>query len=156
MKKRVLTIALLSGLAMTAGAVQAQGERDKPDFATLDLNGDGALTLEEMQNQAAARFAAADADGNGGLSLEELTAAANGRMAERLDRMFDRLDANEDGLLQADEMRPDRGAERAARMFDRIDADDSGTITQAEFDSAREAMRDRGGKRQGDSPRDDS
>ena len=62
MKKTILMAALLSGVVMTAAAAQGAEDRGRPDFATLDLNGDGGVTLEEMQAQAAARFADADVD----------------------------------------------------------------------------------------------
>ena len=145
MKTKILMAALLAGLVATAGAVQAQSERERPDFATLDLNGDGALTLEEMQAQGEARFAATDANGDGALSVEELIVTANERSAGRVGQMIERLDANGDGALQPDEM-PIRGGGRLERMFDRVDADDNGAISEEEFEIAKERRgnRDRG------------
>ncbi|MDX8351008.1 EF-hand domain-containing protein [Cognatiyoonia sp. IB215182] len=149
MKKTILLTAMISAVVMSSAAAQAQdGPRERPDFQTLDLNNDGSLTLEEMQAQGAARFAAADTNGDGGLSAEEMTAAADARQAERIGRMMDRFDANDDGLLQQGEL-PQRG-DRAGRMFERIDADGDGAISQAEFDAAQEragghkGQRDRG------------
>lgn len=144
MKTKILMAALLSGLVMTAGAVQAQGERERPDFATLDLDGDGTLTLEELQAQGQARFAAADANGDGALSAEELIAAADARAADRVAQMIARLDENSDGVLQQDEM-PARGEDRAERMFDRVDADNDGVLSQEEFETAKERGKDRRG-----------
>lgn len=48
-----------------------------------------------MREGAAARLAALDADGNGELSQQEFTA----KVAERADRMFARMDRNEDGVV---------------------------------------------------------
>ena len=151
MKKRILMIALFSGTVMMAGAVQAQGQRGGPDFATLDADGDGILTQEEMESRGAARFAEADTDGDGGLSADELTAAAAARAAERTARMLERLDTNGDGLLQQTEMQP-RG-DRAGKMFERMDTDGDGGISEAEFDAARARLMERRGERHGQGDR---
>ena len=144
MKTKILMAALLSGLVMTAGAVQAQEQRERPDFSTLDLNGDGALTLEEMQARGEARFAEQDANGDGALSADELSA----RAADRAATLIERFDDNGDGLLQLDEM-PTRDERRQARMFDRVDADEDGTISAEEFEAAQERMDERRDGRRG-------
>lgn len=148
MKKSVMIGALLGGLAL-AGVAGAQtapapaatapqpapGPRGPmPDFATLDADGNGAVTPEEMQAKAAARFAAADTDGDGGLSAAELQAQEDQRRAARLNRMIAARDTNGDGLLQADEMAPK--GDRMTRMFDRIDTNKDGSIDAAEFEAA--------------------
>lgn len=148
MKTKILLTAAIAAVVMSSGAVQAQNElRERPDFSTLDLDGDGSLTLEEMQAQGEARFAAADTNGDGGLSIEEMTAAGSERQVERIARIMDRFDENEDGVLQQTEL-PGPGGDRAGRMFERVDADGDGAISQAEF----EAVQDRMGGRKG--PRD--
>ncbi len=149
MKHNILMAVLLSGLVVAAGAASANERGERPDFATLDLNGDGALTLEELQAQAEARFASIDTDSDGGLSAEELIAAAEGRAADRAAKMIERLDENGDGILQQDEM-PRRGGDRADRMFERVDADEDGVISQEEFDSAKERANERRGERRGE------
>lgn len=152
MKTKILMAALLSGLVLTAGAAQAENHRERPDFATLDLNGDGALSMEELQAQGEARFAAVDTDGDGTLSAAELSAVANERAAERTAKMIERLDENGDGALQFEEM-PARDGDRAERMFERVDADEDGAISQEEFDTAKERRGDRDGGRRGHGPR---
>lgn len=154
MKTAVLMAGIAAAMVLTAADVQAKPNRDRPDFATLDADGDGQITMEELQAQGAARFADADTDGNGSLSLEELTAAAEERRESRIQRMLDRLDANEDGELSQEEMQAARGGDRAERMFERADANDDGTISQEEFDSAKE--RGRGGRNGGKRDRDNS
>ncbi len=146
MKTKIMMTAVLAALVATAGAAQAQNHRERPDFATLDLDGNGALTLEELQAQGQARFASMDTNGDGAVSAEELIAAANSRAADRAATMIARMDENGDGLLQAEEMQARRGGDRAARMFDRVDADSDGSISQAEFDTAMDRMGERHGK----------
>lgn len=67
---------LATGLALTlAVPAMAQGG----DFATLDANGDGFVTMAEFQavmpDVSVDAFMEADADADGALSEEELTAA---------------------------------------------------------------------------------
>ena len=135
MKTILLSTALLAGFALSA---EAQGRG--ADFATLDLNEDGQITLEELQGQAQARFAEADTNGDGGLSAEELAETMRGRMADRAADMLERMDENEDGLLQQTEMRQ-RGGDRLERMFEHLDANEDGAITEEEFAERKERSR---------------
>ncbi len=70
MKKTVLTVAALFGMAAAAPAL-AQGF----DFDTLDVNGDDQVSFEELQaalpEVTAEDFAILDVDGSGSLSREE-------------------------------------------------------------------------------------
>jgi Ca2+-binding EF-hand superfamily protein len=66
--------------------------------------------------------------------------------------MIERMDENEDGLIQADEMKPrggDRGERNMERMFERMDTDEDGTLSAEEFAAAQEKMQERGERRQG-------
>lgn len=158
---------LLSGtfaialVGIGAGAVLAQGGQrghgqqgdrmggpQRPAFAQLDANGDGVLTLEEIQVTAQSRFADADANGDGMLDVDELTAAAASQAAARVAQMIERKDANNDGMLSIEEMAPqnNRGQRDPARMFAFVDADENGEITQEEWDSAMESFGQRGGR----------
>ncbi len=145
MKSKILMAALLSGVVLAAGAAQAEDHRERPDFATLDLNSDGSVSLEEMQAQGAARFAGVDANEDGALSEEELIATAGARASERAAKMIERHDDNGDGVLQMDEMPRRGGGDRAERMFERVDADGDGVLSQEEFDTAKERHGERGG-----------
>ena len=60
------------GIAIAAQAFAAGGER--PDFATLDANGDGYITADEISANKNARFSDADANGDGLLDRDELLA----------------------------------------------------------------------------------
>lgn len=152
MKSTVLIAAIAAGLSLMAVDASAAGRgepREKPDFASLDANANGSLSLEELQNAGAVRFAEMDTDGNGALSAVELAAAQSERMADRAEKMIERMDENDDGELQADEMKP-RGRERGMeRMFERADADDNGEISQEEYEAAGEGRGDRDGRGHG-------
>ncbi|MDG1376430.1 MAG: calcium-binding protein [Yoonia sp.] len=147
MKTTVLIAAITAGLTLVAVDASADGRggpREKPEFATLDADGNSAISLEELQNAGAARFAEMDTDGNGALSVEELAAARAAEMADRAAKMIARMDENGDGELQADEMKPRGRGDYAARMFGHMDADDDGKISQEEYDAAGEGRRGRG------------
>lgn len=149
MKTQILMIAIAAGLTLNTLPAVAEGADSRPDFSTLDTDGNGALTLEELQAAGAARFAVADADGDGALSADELTAQMSERAERGVARMIDRLDENGDGLLQQAELEARRGGERADRMFARADANDDGSISAEEFEAAKERGDRRGGGKRG-------
>lgn len=86
-------------------------------FTTLDADGDGQVTREEMRTARAERRGPGgpgalreriDANGDGAWSLDELQAVRPEIDAER----FSRLDANGNGLIDADEQPMRRGLRR--------------------------------------------
>ena len=148
MKTTLLITGIVAGLALTTLDASAQGMRgDRPDFATLDADGDGLVTLEELQAQGIARFEDVDTDGSGTLSAEEMAAARDARMAERaesrISRVIERLDTDEDGAVSFEELQA-RGGDRAERMFERADADGDGAISAEEFEEVKERRGGRG------------
>lgn len=173
MKKTLILTGVLAALLAT-GAM-ADGRRDRgpmggmmggemgpfggADFSQLDTNGDGQLTLEELQAQPQARFDAADTDGDGALSATELADAMKAEMSARIDArvsdMVANMDQNDDGLLQPDEMSPAgrRGGEPGdmlEHMFEHIDANEDGMISEEEFNDAMDRMQH---MQRGDGPR---
>ena len=139
---KVTALALMIPAALAAPAYAQDGGREgRPAmvFTELDTNGDGSVTLEELEGAGETRFATADTDGDGALSRDELIAQTQGRTEARVDRMLERADADEDGLLtfaEAEEAREGRGRGRGRspeRMFERFDADSDGAVTQAEI-----------------------
>ncbi|RBW63060.1 EF-hand domain-containing protein [Ruegeria sp. A3M17] len=145
---------IVSALAITGTSVFAAGGKDREPvtFQQLDANGDGQVTKEEMQAHRNQRFTNADTDGDGQLSVEEMQAAGQKKANDRVTKMFERNDANKDGLLSEDELPKPR---RADKMFDRIDANEDGAISEEEFADAKDRMGKRH-KKHGNADSDDS
>ncbi|MBC7770585.1 MAG: hypothetical protein H7124_17525 [Phycisphaerales bacterium] len=143
-------------------------------FTQLDGDNNGQLTREEMREMRGARgghhgrrggghqLARADANNDGNITRDEFLA--------RPIAHFDRLDANDDGVIAASErpQRTERGERRSERrerpdfdanddrqisraefasmgagMFERLDANDDGRLTREEAEAARQHRRGR-------------
>jgi Ca2+-binding EF-hand superfamily protein len=147
------TLALaLPALAQTApgqGAGPAQAQRGPGPhglaavFDRADTNKDGKVTWDEAWNYVQQRFNAADTNHDGALSQEEMAAAWPGgrrrgnaevpperaaQHARMTGMMFRGLDANRDGRVTLDEIRP--VAEARFRAFD---ANGDNVITRDEL-----------------------
>lgn len=166
--------------------VLTRGEFDAgraTQFARLDADNNGQLTREEMRADRGARgehrgrrghrggpggpggFEGADANNDGNITRDEFLA--------RPIAMFERLDANSNGVIEASErpQRPERGAQNGERrqradrpnhvtdgngtfsraeftamgagMFERLDANSDGRVTQDEAQAGRGHRRGR-------------
>ena len=173
MKKLLLgsTVAVFAAMTLTAGIASARnhgeggGCRPEITFAMLDTDGNGAVTALEITAKAMMHFAEQDTNDDGFLDAAEILAAGqarhpdragdeNGERAEHMiNRLFEHKDANQDGLLSPEEMRPDRAEGR----FERTDTDENGEISQAEFDAAKAVHGERrDGRKKGPRGCDDS
>ena len=90
--------------------LQARGEAAARQFERLDSDADGVLTADEVwrrpgRMQRGPDFAGIDTDGDGAWSLPELQALRPELTVEQ----FNRLDANNDGLISEDERPKRRG-----------------------------------------------
>lgn len=108
----------------------------RPDFATLDTDGDGKVTQAEMDAFKAARFAELDADGSGTVSATEMAAHHAAKQQERMtkgtERMIAKMDADGDGELSLDEM----SGEMRKTPFERMDTDGDGALSEDEMNAA--------------------
>ena len=146
---RTISIALAGTLVFSAAAL-AQ-DNDGSRLSRFDTDGDDTLSLDEFL---ASRIASnVDADEDGTITLEEFTASiqrdlpertrgdrqrpnggqAQQRIQERLSERFAGFDADEDGVVTANEYRLDR--------FNRLDRDGDGQLEGSEL----AAQRNRGG-----------
>lgn len=156
MKIRTAFIAALAGVfAVTAAAPSfAAADPAKKEkrinrmIKRADLNGDGKISRSEMSRGIAVTFAKVDTNGDGALSTAEISgaravlkaerkkarASGEGRLqyvkfpAKRINKRFDKIDANGDGVLSKAEI--ERVAER---MFKRRDKNNDGYISAADF-----------------------
>lgn len=110
------------------------GGRGEHKLARLDVNGDGALSQDEVKDhpRLAERFAELDTDKSGALSRDELAAGHPGKgdPQARAAHKLAKLDADKDGALSRDEV---QGHHRLSERFAELDADKDGRLTQAEL-----------------------
>jgi len=154
MNKNTLRIGLVA-LAITAGfgVAEAQDRREGPgpmDFATLDTDGSGEITSQDLEAARADRFADLDANGDGAVTEAEFIAHMQAKSAERATEMFARLDADGDGSVSRDTVEARQGGGRGGeRMIERADTDNSGGVSAEEFEAMQEKMADRRGGKNG-------
>ena len=149
MNERRIGIIVVVSLLASAGWVAAAGQSDddhgrkmgfgpRPmiNFDQADINGDGQVTKQELQQYAQVQFATSDKNQDGFLESAELAADMSKRIAERLkqngERMISKLDENGDDKLSFDEIN-NRMAKRGDKMFDRMDRNDDGTLSADEL-----------------------
>jgi len=137
------TVALL-GVGGAALAEQAgpRGPHVPPLFLKLDRNNDAALDRAEALRPREQRFARLDANGDGRITVDELDAHLKQRLQRRLMRMryrmLARFDADGDGVISKREF-----TDRAMRRFARIDLNEDGRVTPQELRAARKLHRKR-------------
>jgi Ca2+-binding EF-hand superfamily protein len=122
----------------------------KQHFARMDKNSDGALSADEVGERKWKHLETADADKDGRVTQSELDQAfASGKMRMMRDKKFggergargeghgrwiQKMDANQDGALTADEV----GAEKWSRISV-ADADGDGKVTFDELKAAHDS-----------------
>ncbi|RWR29717.1 hypothetical protein D2T31_09770 [Sinirhodobacter populi] len=111
------------------------------DLNRFDADGDGRVSLAEIQEKRRAEAAALDANGDGKLSAEEMVNAEIERLRPRIEARvqarIQALDVDGDGLLSAAELAMPPVPER---MFERLDADGDGVVTREEMRAMHERM----------------
>ena len=91
----IVSAALITGLAVT-NMTDDRKNKSMLHAQKLDINDDGAISLNELTASQDSRFTQLDRDKNGMIEKLEFNA--------RLITMFHRMDRDGDGLLQVDEL----------------------------------------------------
>jgi hypothetical protein len=110
----------------------------------LDSDGDRQVTLTEAEGVVDGRCAGADLDGDGALGLEEFQPILVELMRPRIVDSFQFLDEDGDAKLTREEIDRPLG-----RMLAHLDRDDDGSISLDELQSHRRGFRHRGGGHHG-------
>lgn len=153
--KTALVAALAGVFAVTAAAPSyaakdpvRKEKRINRMIKRADLNGDGKISQSEMTRGIAVTFAKVDTNGDGTLSASEISgakavlkaerkrakASGEGKLqfvkfpAKRINKRFERIDANGDGALSKGEL-----DQVAQRMFKKRDKNNDGYISAADF-----------------------
>ena len=143
--KKALLLACVLGLGGGSVAL-AHGGFHGP-FARIDADGDGKVTLAEMQKAAADHFAQVDANKDGRVTKEELASFGEqmrskheGDRSARMDERFTERDTNKDGKLSRQEVQrmPDQ-------FFARVDTNKDGFLTKDELAAGKQAMHEHAG-----------
>lgn len=151
MKVKITLMALAAAVALGSMVSPADAKkRHMPrfEFSQIDLNSDGQITRQEVATFQQTRFNAADQNNDGFLTVDELTAQlaefregdVGDRGTHHIERMINRLDANNDNQLSFDEQ---SASERVSRMFERLDENSDGVISEEEAKTARGMHKDR-------------
>ncbi len=151
MRKLTLTLsaAALELAGSTAAVADHHGDRKGPD-----ADGDGVVTLEEMQAMSGKMFEHMDANHDGVLDQSDREAHMADRMEHRADRhaeFFAKADTNGDGELSPDEMKAahearqarmeERREGRGEAMFAKLDTDKSGGLSADELAAGHKARK---------------
>ncbi|MEM7445600.1 MAG: EF-hand domain-containing protein [Pseudomonadota bacterium] len=147
MRNTLILTALIGATAISGFALASErgdrggerhGHRGSPEervtmiMERFDADGDGQITVEEVEAYRAARFEAADTNGDGVIDEAEFQAAAEARamerVAERAGEMFARIDEDGDGQLTQDDV-----SGREGRLFEHADENGDGILTEDEL-----------------------
>lgn len=145
MEKNTMKILLASTMILLgAGVAMAQGQgRNGMSFETLDVDGNGEITAEDLTALRDNRFAEMDSNSDGVITRDEFVAVQTARTEARAAEMFERLDADGDGTLSRDVIENGRRGGMGERMISRFDEDNSGGISAEEFEEARARLGER-------------
>ncbi len=135
---------LSSGVALAEDAAPKKGAREPRAemFMDRDLNKDGSITPDEMEQASGKMFDQIDTNGDGQVSREEMDGHYMKRRAEREDarkrKHFGELDADADGNVSREEF-----ISKMNERGNRADANGDGTVSKEEMEARREKMEER-------------
>jgi Ca2+-binding EF-hand superfamily protein len=115
----------MSGAQMGAHHRSRHAERM---LRLFDTNGDGKITLAEINADQARMFTALDVDGDKSMSVDEIRRRGRSLQIFRTTTLFDLLDANGDGKLSVAEVQAP-----SKRWFKRYDENGDGVMEASEI-----------------------
>ena len=124
-------------IALSASAF-AQDNPRAERLQALDLNNDGAISLEESNANRIEMFTSIDINNDGAVTLEEMELAAERRRAERRAERFASADSDGNGTIDQAEF---LASQPGNRLFDQLDANDDDLISADELANARQGRR---------------
>ena len=113
--------------------VLAQG-RDSAALEQADANHDGKITKQEYNDARAALFARMDRNGDGFIDDADSREGANERGQRAAAALRGRIDSNGDGKISKEEF-----VNAPTMMFDKFDANKDGVLDAQELEAARAA-----------------
>lgn len=184
-KLTALSAAIATGLAITLTATAQgtdgqRGDRGPGKFAKMlekaDLNGDGALSIQEADAARLAKFNEINVNGDGGVTFQEMQAHRDAKRAEKAAERAQDPNYDAERAAKRAERMEQHAAKRAEkaqekfntadtngdgyisveeftsqpnRMFERADANNDGLITTEEIEAVKSKRGSRKGKRGG-------
>ncbi|MEZ5920930.1 MAG: hypothetical protein R3C60_06215 [Parvularculaceae bacterium] len=124
MKRTFLVSTLVLAAAVAGGAAVAKSPKDGMRF---DKDGDGKISVEELDARQKEFIAKADADGDGFITKDEMKTFREARRAEMQARRFP--DGNGDGVVDASEWNA-----AMQERFTKLDKNGDGVISQDEME----------------------
>ena len=126
--KRALFARVLVGVVAAVVAAQPASAQKGDRFQRLDVNRDGVITLPDLLAVSDRRVKLMDTDGDGAVTRAEFMAFQEKRARKRVDRIFNRLDANRHGKISLA-----KATGRTKRRLTRADANGDGMVTRTEL-----------------------
>ncbi|MDA1326772.1 MAG: hypothetical protein O3C34_18770 [Proteobacteria bacterium] len=119
-----------------------QARRAEQMTRLYDTNGDGKITLAEINDDQARMFTALDVNGDKSMSVDEIRRRGRSLQIFRTTTLFDLLDSNGDGKLSVAEIQAP-----SKRWFKRYDKNGNGILEADELPESGGPGGPRGGRR---------
>lgn len=120
-------------LLLSSCVVLAQG-REGPALEQADADHDGKVTKQEYVDARAAQFSRLDRNGDGFIDEADSRAGGNERGQRAAKALRGRIDSNGDGKISKEEF-----VNAPTMLFDKFDANKDGVLDATELEAARNA-----------------
>jgi len=120
-------------LLLSSCVVLAQG-REGPALEQADADHDGKVTKQEYVDARAAQFSRMDRNGDGFIDEADSRAGGNERGQRAAKALRGRIDSNGDGKISKEEF-----VNAPTMLFDKFDANKDGVLDATELEAARNA-----------------